>query len=87
MRRIVRELPAELAGPEPRCLVDAVAELLACFPVYRSYLPDGREHLDHAFADARRRRPDLAAAFDRSSRCCATRRSRPRCASSRPAAW
>ena len=29
---------------------DAVAELLACFPVYRSYLPDGREHLDEAFA-------------------------------------
>jgi len=51
--------------PEPRSLVDAVAELLACFPVYRSYLPDGRAHLDHAFADARRRRPDLEAAFDR----------------------
>ena len=34
-------------------LVDAVAELLACFPVYRSYLPEGREHLDHAFAGAR----------------------------------
>ncbi|HWI32264.1 MAG TPA: malto-oligosyltrehalose synthase [Microbacterium sp.] len=43
---------------------DAIAELLTCFPVYRSYLPDGREHLDHAVADARRRRPDLAAAID-----------------------
>jgi (1->4)-alpha-D-glucan 1-alpha-D-glucosylmutase len=59
--------PASVAGtrPEPPSFVDAVAELLACFPVYRSYLPDGRAHLDHAFADARRRRPDLDAAFDR----------------------
>jgi (1->4)-alpha-D-glucan 1-alpha-D-glucosylmutase len=45
-------------------LVDAVAELLACFPVYRSYLPGGREHLDAAFADSRRRRPDLNPTFD-----------------------
>jgi malto-oligosyltrehalose trehalohydrolase len=45
-------------------LEDAVAELLACFPVYRSYLPEGREHLDLAFAAAREHRPDLAHAFD-----------------------
>ncbi|WP_238342904.1 malto-oligosyltrehalose synthase [Nocardioides cynanchi] len=45
-------------------LVDAVAELVACFPVYRSYLPDGHEHLAHALADAGRRRPDLADALD-----------------------
>jgi (1->4)-alpha-D-glucan 1-alpha-D-glucosylmutase len=58
---------ASAAGtrPEPPSFVDAIAELLACFPVYRSYLPEGRAHLDHAFADARRRRPDLEAAFDR----------------------
>jgi (1->4)-alpha-D-glucan 1-alpha-D-glucosylmutase len=37
----------------------ALAELLACFPVYRSYLPDGVEHLDQALAAARHRRPDL----------------------------
>ncbi|HVE97070.1 MAG TPA: malto-oligosyltrehalose synthase [Pseudonocardiaceae bacterium] len=37
----------------------ALAELLACFPVYRSYLPDGVEHLDQALAAARNRRPDL----------------------------
>ena len=47
---------------------DAVAELLACFPVYRSYLStterDGEEHLDAALADARARRPDLAATYD-----------------------
>ncbi|MGN6251080.1 MAG: malto-oligosyltrehalose synthase [Marmoricola sp.] len=73
VRRIVRDLvrggttPASAtADPlEPARFVDAVAELLACFPVYRSYLPFGAEHLDAAFADARRRRPDLAAALDR----------------------
>ncbi len=39
---------------------DAIAELLACFPVYRSYLPLGAEHLDHAAALAVKHRPDLA---------------------------
>jgi (1->4)-alpha-D-glucan 1-alpha-D-glucosylmutase len=39
---------------------DALAELLACFPVYRSYLPAGRAQLDEAAADASVRRPDLA---------------------------
>lgn len=39
---------------------DALVELLAGFPVYRSYLPTGIEHLDHAAAEATRRRPDLA---------------------------
>jgi (1->4)-alpha-D-glucan 1-alpha-D-glucosylmutase len=42
---------------------DALAELLACFPVYRSYLPDGTEHLEHALAAAQSRRPDLATAL------------------------
>ena len=69
VRRIVRDLmDVEGQGrtrPEPPSLVDAVAELMACFPVYRSYLPDGRADLDHAFAAAHRRRPDLTAAFDR----------------------
>ncbi len=50
--------------PAPDHLVDAVAELLACFPVYRSYLPAGREHLGAALAEARRRRPDLGATLD-----------------------
>ena len=52
--------------PEPTAdsLEDAVAELLACFPVYRSYLPEGREHLDAAFESAREHRPDLGGALD-----------------------
>jgi (1->4)-alpha-D-glucan 1-alpha-D-glucosylmutase len=59
VRRIVRELPSAPEGAE-----DAVAELLACFPVYRSYLPEGRDHLALAFARARRTRPDLTTAYD-----------------------
>ncbi len=59
VRRIARE-----AGREDPTTRDAVAELLACFPVYRSYLPEGREHLDAAFASAREHRPDLGAVLD-----------------------
>ncbi|MGY2075320.1 malto-oligosyltrehalose synthase [Blastococcus sp. SYSU DS0828] len=43
---------------------EALAELLASFPVYRSYLPDGREHLDRTVAAVRERRPDLAPALE-----------------------
>ncbi len=59
IRRIAREV-----GDADDALVDALAELAACFPVYRSYLPDGRTYLDAAFAEARRQRPDLVAGFD-----------------------
>ena len=65
-RRIVRELPA-LEGHETgsaEVLEDAVAEVLACFPVYRSYLPEGREHLEAALDRARSLRPDLAGTID-----------------------
>ena len=86
-RRIVRELP-DLLPPTHEQLEDAVAELLACFPVYRSYLPVGRDHLEQAVDGARRARPDLAdGARRRCCRCWPTRRPRPRCASSRPAGW
>ena len=43
---------------------DAIAELLACFPVYRSYLPHGIEHLHAAAVAAKAHRPDLAARVD-----------------------
>ena len=62
--RIVRELPESLGEPSS-VLADAVAEVLACFPVYRSYLPEGRDHLDEAIEAARRTRPDLAPVLDR----------------------
>ncbi len=45
-------------------LESALVELLAQFPVYRSYLPDGAEHLQQASVAARAARPDLAEAFD-----------------------
>lgn len=58
VRRLVRTLPRGIVHAD-----DALAELVACFPVYRAYLPEGSEHLRAAFAEARRRRPDLDAAF------------------------
>lgn len=72
VRRITREVGAHLGGPVvaeerggvSRPTEDAIAELLACFPVYRSYLPEGRAHLDEAFVAAREHRPDLATTFE-----------------------
>ncbi|WP_238993383.1 malto-oligosyltrehalose synthase [Nocardioides caldifontis] len=54
----------EAISPTFEQVEDAVAELLACFPVYRSYLPEGREHLEQALAAAREHRPDLAGVLD-----------------------
>lgn len=56
VHRLARLIP----GSNP----DAIAELLTCFPVYRSYLPLGVELLHAAAADARARRPQLSAAID-----------------------
>lgn len=60
--RITREVTTHLGddAPDEDAVADAVAELLACFPVYRSYLPEGRAHLEEAFALAREQRPDLS---------------------------
>ncbi|SDE64512.1 maltooligosyl trehalose synthase [Blastococcus fimeti] len=58
--RVVGELP----GVDRAQQTEALAELLATFGVYRSYLPDGREHLDQAVAAVRARRPDLVPAVD-----------------------
>ena len=43
---------------------EALIELAVAFPVYRSYLPEGLDHLRAAVAVARRARPDLAPAID-----------------------
>lgn len=62
--RLIRCLPdavrADLGDDRAR---DAFAELLAAFPVYRAYLPAGRELLADAVATASARRPDLADAL------------------------
>src|SRR5690606_23900368 len=50
--------------PGPDGADDAIAELLAAFPVYRSYLPYGIENLQHAARFAAARRPELAARID-----------------------
>ena len=68
VKRITREVLHLTDGAADTALEehveDAVAELLACFPVYRSYLPEGRDHLDAAFAAARSQRPELSATYD-----------------------
>lgn len=56
--RLARLIP-EVPGSD-----DAIAELLATFPVYRSYLPFGEEHLAEAARSASARRPDLANRID-----------------------
>ena len=59
----VRRL-ARLVPDSTETTVDALAELLACFPVYRSYLPAGLEHLHTAAERAATERPDLAKEID-----------------------
>lgn len=63
VQRLVRLLPED-SGLDAAVAADAIAELLACFPVYRSYLPDGAEYLEEAVLNARVRRPDLEPALD-----------------------
>lgn len=63
--RLIRNLPAPVrAGLGDDLARDALAELLAAFPVYRAYLPAGTDHVAHAAAEASTRRSDLAAAID-----------------------
>lgn len=54
---------AERGGASDEQWLDALAELLTVFPVYRAYLPAGAEHLDDAVALASARRPELVDAF------------------------
>ncbi|QLQ35527.1 malto-oligosyltrehalose synthase [Micromonospora robiginosa] len=54
---LVPELPAEQVRA-------ALAELAACFPVYRGYPPEGVRHLAAARSEAGRRRPDLTGVLD-----------------------
>ncbi|MEV6636158.1 malto-oligosyltrehalose synthase [Actinoplanes sp. NPDC051470] len=57
--RLARLVPEIEAAPR------ALAELAACFPVYRSYLPIGGRHLAKARSEAGRRRPGLIPELDR----------------------
>ena len=68
--RLERDLGASVErvasdeGADISPVADALAELLTCFPVYRSYLPLGREHLDEAVHFAKQHRPDLGGVID-----------------------
>ncbi|MGA8117779.1 MAG: malto-oligosyltrehalose synthase [Actinocatenispora sp.] len=58
--RLVRLVPDH----DPAVVGVTLAELMACFDVYRSYLPDGLTDLAFAATRATRRRPDLANVVD-----------------------
>ncbi len=63
-REVMKVLETRDEEADEVAVADAIGELLACFPVYRSYLPEGRDHLDQAFDTARAGRPDLATTYD-----------------------
>jgi (1->4)-alpha-D-glucan 1-alpha-D-glucosylmutase len=52
-RRMARLIPTE---PDA---VDALTELVVAFPAYRSYLPEGAQHLTYAVDTVSRARPEL----------------------------
>lgn len=56
--RLARLVPAD-AGLSADAAADAIAEVIATFPVYRTYLPEGAEVLKEACELAARRRPEL----------------------------
>jgi (1->4)-alpha-D-glucan 1-alpha-D-glucosylmutase len=61
--RSVAEAAADESAPMS-VVGDSLAELLACFPVYRSYLPLGLEHLEEAARRGKEHRPELGATID-----------------------
>ncbi|MGA0568545.1 malto-oligosyltrehalose synthase [Rathayibacter sp. KR2-224] len=67
VNRLVRELrrnPGLEGTHSDADLAQALIELLAAMPVYRTYLPIGEAHLRQAAAAARAERPDLSEAID-----------------------
>ncbi|WJY00098.1 malto-oligosyltrehalose synthase [Curtobacterium sp. 458] len=65
VRRLARLLAPTTEGlPEDR-VVDALAEVIASFDVYRTYLPEGGHHLIDALEGAAEARPDLDDVIDR----------------------
>jgi (1->4)-alpha-D-glucan 1-alpha-D-glucosylmutase len=58
MLRLARLVPAS-AGLSTEASADALSEITAAFPVYRSYLPEGADVLREACDLAVRRRPEL----------------------------
>lgn len=65
VERIARLLGPTVPGTEHTEVVDAVAEIVASFDVYRTYLPEGAHHLIDALEQAAEARPDLDDVIDR----------------------
>ncbi len=63
MLRLARLVPAG-QGPTGETAADALSEIIAAFPVYRTYLPEGQGILKEACELAARRRPELADAIE-----------------------
>ncbi|QNE15353.1 malto-oligosyltrehalose synthase [Pseudarthrobacter sp. NBSH8] len=61
--RLARLVP-EAAGLSVTEAADALAEIIAAFPVYRTYLPTGAEVLNEAAGAAAGHRPELVGAVD-----------------------
>ena len=59
MLRLARLVPSH-TGLTVEAAADALSEIIAAFPVYRSYLPEGADVLKEACELAVRRRPELA---------------------------
>jgi len=56
--RLARLVPESLELPHGK-VADALAEVICCFPIYRTYLPYGAKTLSEAVEEAARHRPDL----------------------------
>lgn len=63
MLRLARLVPAS-AALSVELAADAISEIIAAFPIYRTYLPEGETTLRSACFLAGRRRPDLQGAVE-----------------------
>ncbi|MGJ3188982.1 malto-oligosyltrehalose synthase [Paenarthrobacter sp. FR1] len=61
--RLARLVP-EAARLSPDMVADAIAEVISCFPIYRTYLPYGREILLESINRAAENREDLKAVLE-----------------------
>jgi (1->4)-alpha-D-glucan 1-alpha-D-glucosylmutase len=61
--RLARLVPGSLGLPSDK-VADAIAEVICCFPIYRTYLPYGREILVDSMDHAAENRADLKAVLE-----------------------
>ncbi|GGM49711.1 malto-oligosyltrehalose synthase [Longimycelium tulufanense] len=64
LRAEVRRIAALLPNLDRERTEEAVVAVLASFPVYRSYLPEGRGYFEEAVMTARQARPEFAVEID-----------------------